>query len=74
MFFYGESSFNLQVAIEEDQYKAESKKLAAILADPEVEVSILLISVLHSSNVIPNPRVYISFKYTDFEQICSFCC
>lgn len=32
----------MQVDIEEDQFRAESKKLAVHLADPEVEVRMLL--------------------------------
>lgn len=34
-------SISMQVEIEEDQFRTESKKLAVHLADPEVEVRIV---------------------------------
>ncbi|KAL6990652.1 DNA polymerase epsilon catalytic subunit B [Sarracenia purpurea var. burkii] len=39
---HGRHSYNLiEVIIDEDQFREESKKLAAHLADPEVEVSLI---------------------------------
>ncbi|KAG6779745.1 hypothetical protein POTOM_016140 [Populus tomentosa] len=39
---HGRPSYNLvEVIVDEDKFRKESKKLAALLADPEVEVSIL---------------------------------
>lgn len=49
--------FNFKVMIDEDQFRNESKKLAALLADPEVEVSfpycicLVLFFVIHIYNM-----------------------